>query len=110
MPESSRLRRTNQEIIKRQARVRALHYRRLLMQRLGGKKLIVVKSDEINVIDKLLNEIGPRFRDWPGGYTRILKQTERRLGDAAPTAIIELLSASDASEAPAAPAPTVSES
>src|SRR5262249_26342194 len=37
------------------------------------------------------NELGPRFRDRPGGYTRIIKRHERRLGDAGKTAFIELL-------------------
>lgn len=75
-----------------QSRADALHCRRLLMAKLGGKKQVVIKDDRIDVINKLLNEIGPRFRDRAGGYTRIVKRTQRRLGDAAPTAFIELLS------------------
>ncbi|MDX1535286.1 MAG: 50S ribosomal protein L17 [Candidatus Spechtbacterales bacterium] len=39
---------------------------------------------------KLLNEIGPRFKDRPGGYTRIVKRG-RRAGDAAPRSIIEFV-------------------
>lgn len=70
----------------------ALTHRRRLMALLGGKKKVIVGSEEVNVIDKLLKEIGPRFKDRPGGYTRIVKRTHRRLGDAAPTAYIELLS------------------
>jgi large subunit ribosomal protein L17 len=90
----------------RAARANALHCRRLLMQRLGGKKRIVVKNDSINVVDKLLNDIGPRFQYRPGGYTRIIKRSIRRLGDAAPTAFIELLKAGES--LPTAPkAPTV---
>ena len=38
---------------------------------------------------KLFNEIGPRFKDRPGGYLRILKKG-RRPGDSAPMALIQL--------------------
>ena len=32
---------------------------------------------------KLFDEIGPRYHDRPGGYTRIIRTSERRLGDKA---------------------------
>jgi large subunit ribosomal protein L17 len=86
----------------RAARVKALHIRRLLMRRLGGKKWVVVKDKRVNVVDKLINDLGPRFQLRPGGYTRVIKLTRRRLGDAAPTAIIELLRA-DVAPKPADP-------
>jgi len=40
-------------------------------------------------VGKLLNEIGPRFKDRPGGYLRILKKGSRP-GDSAPMALIQL--------------------
>lgn len=43
------------------------------------------------VVDKLFTEIGPRFAERQGGYTRIIK-SGRRQGDNAETCIIEYLS------------------
>ena len=41
-------------------------------------------------VGKLFNDLGPRFRERPGGYLRILKTGLRR-GDSAPMAIVQLL-------------------
>jgi len=41
-------------------------------------------------VGKLFNELGPRFKERPGGYLRILKAGFRR-GDSAPMAIVQLL-------------------
>ena len=65
------------------------------------------------VLKKLFREIGPRYADRPGGYTRIIKQHYRRLGDAGATAVIELLKAGEkkvrmVERKPAAPAPVAS--
>ena len=41
-------------------------------------------------VGKLFTEIGPRFKDRPGGYLRILKSGIRN-GDTAPMAVIQLV-------------------
>lgn len=43
-----------------------------------------------DVAKKLFDTIAPRYADRPGGYTRVLKVGVRQ-GDAAPTAILELV-------------------
>jgi len=98
-----------------------LHARRLVIAKLGPTAKAEVhppeKDDDPDedlrpILTKLFNDIGPRYADRPGGYTRILKRHERRLGDGGKTAFIELLKAGEkkppkkAAPAPA-PAPKV---
>ena len=42
------------------------------------------------IVGKLFTELGPRYKERPGGYTRILK-CGYRTGDKAPMAIVELV-------------------
>src|SRR5437879_2622624 len=72
-----------------------LHHRRLALARLPDRAIIAL----------LFNEIGPRFQDRPGGYTRIIKRHERRLGDAGRTAFLELLKAGETKVRARAPSP-----
>ena len=48
-------------------------------------------------VGKLFKELGPRFKDRPGGYLRILKMGYRA-GDAAPMALVQLLDQPDSPE------------
>ncbi len=91
----------------KKARTQALHYRRMAMAELGpthGTGIWdkddeqqedpdnkSVKKSADTVLKKLFRELGPRYADRPGGYTRVIKQHYRRLGDAGETAVIELL-------------------
>ncbi len=43
-----------------------------------------------DLVKHLFDRVGPKYKDRPGGYTRMTK-TGRRLGDGAPTAVIELV-------------------
>lgn len=92
-----------------------LQARREVLARLGTASKAEVaphndpeKADPTHVIIKLFNEIAPRYADRPGGYTRVLKRTQRRLGDAGETAFLELVRPGDRRpRKPRAPAPVV---
>ena len=63
---------------------------------------VVTKKD---VAFKLFKEVGPRFKDRNGGYTRIYKLAKVRQGDAAAMGVISLLGADEQqAKAPAKPA------
>lgn len=57
-----------------------LHNHRQILAYLGDQE----------IADKLIEDVGPRYEDRPGGYTRILKVGPRN-GDNAPMARIELV-------------------
>jgi large subunit ribosomal protein L17 len=56
----------------------------------ANRRLAFARTRDSEVVGKLFNDLGPRFAERPGGYTRILK-CGFRAGDNAPMAYIELL-------------------
>jgi large subunit ribosomal protein L17 len=78
VPKAKELRRVVEPLITL-AKEDSVANRRLAFDRLRDKE----------AVGKLFTEIGPRFKDRPGGYLRILKMGPRP-GDAAPMAIVML--------------------
>jgi large subunit ribosomal protein L17 len=79
LPKAKDLRRVAERLITL-AKRGDLHARRLVAARLRDEKMVA----------KLFETIGPRYKDRPGGYTRVLK-AGFRYGDSAPVAVIELV-------------------
>ena len=79
LPKAKELRRVAEPLITL-AKTDGVAHRRLAFARLRDKQ----------AVGKLFTEIGPRYQQRPGGYTRILK-CGFRAGDSAPMAYIELV-------------------
>ncbi len=79
LPKAKELRRVIEPLITL-AKTDGVSRRRLAFDRLRDERSV----------GKLFNELGPRFKDRPGGYLRILK-IGFRAGDSAPMALVQLL-------------------
>ena len=79
LPKAKELRRVIEPMITL-AKEATVANRRLAFNRLRDRDSVV----------KLFNELGPRYKARPGGYTRILKMGFR-VGDNAPMAFVELV-------------------
>jgi large subunit ribosomal protein L17 len=79
LPKAKELRRVAEPLIT-MAKADNVHKRRIAFNRLRDR----------DVVTKLFNELGPRYKDRPGGYMRILKMGCRP-GDKAPMALVELV-------------------
>jgi large subunit ribosomal protein L17 len=64
----------------------------------ANRRLAFARLRDAEVVEKLFEDLGPRFKARPGGYTRILRMTPRP-GDSAPMALMQLV------DGPAAVAP-----
>ncbi|MCF8207584.1 MAG: 50S ribosomal protein L17 [Methylotenera sp.] len=62
---------------------------------LANRRLAFDRLRDRDIVTKLFNELGPRFKTRPGGYTRILKMGFR-VGDNAPMAFVELVDRAEA--------------
>ena len=79
LPKAKELRRVAEPLITR-AKEDSVHNRRLVFSR--------IRDEEITA--KLFTELGPRYKERPGGYLRIIK-CGFRTGDNAPMAYVELV-------------------
>ena len=66
----------------------------------ANRRLAFDRLRDRNSVVKLFNDLGPRFKTRPGGYTRILKMGFR-VGDNAPMALVELVDRPTLVEVPA---------
>jgi large subunit ribosomal protein L17 len=56
----------------------------------ANRRLAFARLRDTQVVEKLFEDLGPRFKARPGGYTRILRMTPRP-GDSAPMALMQLV-------------------
>lgn len=60
------------------------------IEKVNARRLAAARLGDAAIVKKLFDEIGPRFANRNGGYTRMLK-TGPRLGDAAEMVLFELV-------------------
>jgi large subunit ribosomal protein L17 len=76
--------------------------RRRAIALLGNRDIIDYKDAKPvkkgTIIGKLFSEIGPRYLDRPGGYTRIIRLSLRRLGDNGQLALLQLVGKEEVSK------------
>jgi large subunit ribosomal protein L17 len=73
--------------------------RRRAISQLRNRDMVNVEDGKAvktgTVIGKLFSEIGPRYLDRPGGYTRIIRLSMRRLGDNGQLVLLQLVGADE---------------
>lgn len=79
-----------------------LSARRRAISLLGNRDIIDYEEGEAvrkgTVIGKLFSELGPRYLDRPGGYTRIIRLSLKRLGDNGQLVLLQLVGADESTE------------
>jgi large subunit ribosomal protein L17 len=77
--------------------------RRRAIALLGNRDIIDYEDQAAvrkgTVIGKLFSELGPRYLDRSGGYTRIIRLSLRRLGDNGQLVLLQLIGADESSKA-----------
>jgi len=76
-----------------------LSARRRAISLLGNRDIIDYEDGQAvetgTIIGKLFSELGPRYLDRPGGYTRIIRLSLRRLGDNGQLVLLQLIGADE---------------
>jgi len=84
------------------ARKGTLSARRRAIALLGNRDIIDYEDGKAvkkgTVISKLFSELGPRYLDRPGGYTRIIRLSLRRLGDNGQLVLLQLVGQDEGSK------------
>ena len=84
------------------AKTGTLAARRRAIALLGNRDIIAYEDGEAvrkgTVIGKLFSELGPRYLDRPGGYTRIIRLSLNRLGDNGQLVLLQLIGADESSK------------
>lgn len=72
-----------------------LSARRQAIAMLGNRDLFSEEEERPvktgTIVGKLFSELGPRYLDRPGGYTRIIRLSKRRLGDNGQLVLLQLV-------------------
>jgi large subunit ribosomal protein L17 len=76
------------------ARTGTLANRRRVISLMRDRRLVDEDQEFTGqkVVQKLFNDIAPQFKDRPGGYTRIIKLSDFRIGDGGSLVLLQLLS------------------
>lgn len=84
------------------AKKSTLSARRRAIAMLGNRDIVDYQKGEAvkkgTVIGKLFSELGPRYLDRTGGYTRIIRLSLRRLGDNGQLVLLQLVGADEGSK------------
>ena len=91
-PKAKELRRFVEKMIT-SARRGTLAARRHVLAELGDRLMVDNEGElqEKTVVQKLFDEIAPRYANRPGGYTRIIRLSDRRIGDAGKQVLLQLV-------------------